>query len=160
MTMVDTDLLLMTLCIFLPSAFALVLLFFPRGSEEYMRWWTLLGTAVTFVVSMILFIDYLRMLDTYRDEGQAKAALASPALRTGLDARGEAATADLAQGNPRKSDDLIGRVPWISRFNIDYYLGIDGISMPLVLLTTLLFVLAMVASWNIPKYTKGYCALF
>ena len=52
------------------------------------------------------------------------------------------------------------RVPWISNFNIDYYLGIDGISMPLILLTTVLFVLSMIASWNIEKYVKGYCVLF
>src|SRR2546430_813321 len=43
---------------------------------------------------------------------------------------------------------------------IDYYIGIDGISLPLVLLTTLLSFLAMIASWNIEKHVRGYCALF
>ena len=47
--MPESDLVWMSLCIFVPSLFALVLLFFPNGSEEYMRWWTLLGTAVTLV---------------------------------------------------------------------------------------------------------------
>ena len=47
------------------TIFAIVLLFFPKGSDEYMRWWALLGTSVTFVVSMILFIDYLAMLDAF-----------------------------------------------------------------------------------------------
>ena len=51
-------------------------------------------------------------------------------------------------------------MPWIPRFNIDYYLGVDGISMPLVLLTTVLCFLAMIASWNIDKYVRGYCILF
>ena len=55
--MSESDLIWMSLLIFMPSAFALVLLFFPRGTEEYMRWWTLLGTAVTFVVSAIVFIN-------------------------------------------------------------------------------------------------------
>ena len=32
--------------------------------------------------------------------------------------------------------------------------------MPLILLTTLLCFLAMIASWNIEKYVRGYCALF
>ena len=49
----------MSLCIFVPSIFALALLLFPKGSEEYMRWFTLLGTAVTMVLSIVLFIDYL-----------------------------------------------------------------------------------------------------
>src|SRR5207247_3704013 len=60
----------------------------------------------------------------------------------------------------RHSDDSLARYPWISAFNIDYFLGIDGISMPLILLTTVLFVLSMIASWNIEKYVKGYCVLF
>src|SRR6476619_6596038 len=137
MTMVDTDLLLMTLCIFLPSAFALVLLFFPKGSEEYMRWWALLGTSVTFVVSMILFIDYLSMLEARVEEKTVR-----PGISSTLVARADQAVKDANDHKPRKSDDLLSRVPWISQFNIDYFLGIDGISMPLILLTTILFVLS------------------
>ena len=52
----------------------------------------------------------------------------------------------------------MARYPWIAKFNIDYYVGIDGISMPLILLTTLLSFLAMIASWNIEKHVRGYCA--
>ena len=44
--MSEPDLILMSVLIFLPLAFAAGLLFFPKGSEEYMRWWSLLGTAV------------------------------------------------------------------------------------------------------------------
>ena len=42
----EIDLFWMSAVIFLPTVFALILLFFPRGSEEWMRWFTLLGTAV------------------------------------------------------------------------------------------------------------------
>src|SRR5262249_35804372 len=62
--------------------------------------------------------------------------------------------------------DWVSRYPWIERFRIDYYLGLDGISMPLILLTTLLSFLAMAASFNIKRYdsterfVKGYCILF
>ena len=34
--------------------------------------------------------------------------------------------------------------PWIETFNINYYLGIDGISLPLVLLTTFVIVLILI----------------
>src|SRR5690349_15463657 len=88
----EYDLLLMTLCIFMPSAFALVLLFFPKGSEEYMRWWTLLGTAVTFVISTFLFIDYLHLLDANRDAEAAKAEVARASVSTGLLTRADTAT--------------------------------------------------------------------
>jgi NADH-quinone oxidoreductase subunit M len=50
--------------------------------------------------------------------------------------------------------------PWIPAFRIDYLLGVDGISMPLVLLTTFLSVLAAAASWPIEKHVRPYWILF
>ncbi len=51
-------------------------------------------------------------------------------------------------------------IPWISSFNIFYMMGLDGISLPLVLLTSFLSMLAMAASWPIAKSVRGYCILF
>ncbi|TWT33309.1 complex I subunit 4 family protein [Blastopirellula retiformator] len=51
-------------------------------------------------------------------------------------------------------------LPWIPTFNIDYFLGFDGISFPLVVLTALISALAMGASWTIDKHVKGYCVLY
>jgi NADH-quinone oxidoreductase subunit M len=50
--------------------------------------------------------------------------------------------------------------PWIPSFNIDYFMGLDGISFPLFVLTAFVSLLAMGASWSITKYVKGYCILF
>src|SRR5262249_15603859 len=52
------------------------------------------------------------------------------------------------------------RYEWIKQFRINYYLGVDGISMALVLLTTVLSFLAMIASWKIDRYVKGYLILY
>ena len=160
MDIIDTDLIWLSLLIFLPSAFALVLLFFPKGTEEYMRWWTLLGTAATFVVSAMVFIQYLGMLDSHRDEGATKVGENRAAITTSLAERVSAADKASVNFAPAKSGDLVTRVPWIARFNIDYYIGIDGISMAMILLTTVLFFLSMIASWGIEKHVKGYCMLF
>ncbi len=51
-------------------------------------------------------------------------------------------------------------VPWIKSFNIFYLMGTDGISFPLVILTSFICMLAMGASWNIDKHVKAYCILF
>jgi NADH-quinone oxidoreductase subunit M len=148
--MVELDLVWMSLCIFVPSLFALVLLFFPKGTEEYMRWWTLLGTAVTLVLSLILFIDYWKMLDINTNDPQA----------TLLSSRAADMREREADGQARSSDDMVAQLPWIRQFQIEYYLGVDGISMPLILLTTVITFLSMIASWGIEKHVKGYCALF
>lgn len=49
---------------------------------------------------------------------------------------------------------------WIPTFDIEYFLGVDGISFPLIMLTTFVSVLAMGASWSIKKHVKAYCILF
>jgi NADH-quinone oxidoreductase subunit M len=51
-------------------------------------------------------------------------------------------------------------VAWLPTFGVHYYMGVDGISFPLVLLTTFLSMLAMGAAWPIKKHVKGYCILF
>jgi len=43
---------------------------------------------------------------------------------------------------------FVEKVPWIDSLGIQYYFGIDGISVLLVLLTTLLGVLAVLSSWT------------
>ncbi|MDZ4820528.1 MAG: NADH-quinone oxidoreductase subunit M [Planctomycetota bacterium] len=50
--------------------------------------------------------------------------------------------------------------PWISSFNIFYFMGLDGISFPLVVLTAVLCVFVMGASWTITRHVKAYCILF
>jgi NADH-quinone oxidoreductase subunit M len=141
----------MTVVTFLPVLFATGLLFFPKKSEEYMRWWSLLGTAATLLVSIFIFIDYEHMLDFYKTADKS---------RTSLAARAEAASGDTAKADPHKSNDLIAKYPWVAKFNIHYFMGLDGISMALLLLTTSLSFLAMWASWRIDRYVRGYCILF
>src|SRR5262245_51088717 len=48
------------------------------------------------------------------------------------------------------------KVPWIPSLGIDYSMGVDGISLFLILLTTLLTPLAVLASWSIHDRVKEY----
>jgi NADH-quinone oxidoreductase subunit M len=48
---------------------------------------------------------------------------------------------------------------WIRSFNIEYFVGVDGLSILLVFLTVLISFIATVASWSIEKYVRGYFAL-
>ena len=44
---------------------------------------------------------------------------------------------------------FVERLPWIPALNSTYYLGIDGISLPLILLTTLITIPVVVAAWTV-----------
>ncbi len=52
-----------------------------------------------------------------------------------------------------------GPYPWIKTFNIEYFMGIDGLSVSMVLLTALVAPVAVLASWGISKQVKGYFSL-
>ncbi len=54
---------------------------------------------------------------------------------------------------------FIETIPWISALGINYSLGVDGISLLLVVLTTLLTLVCIVASFSIEQKTKNYMAL-
>jgi NADH-quinone oxidoreductase subunit M len=56
---------------------------------------------------------------------------------------------------------FVERAPWISTIHSEYYIGVDGISMPLILLTTFTTVLIVIASWsNVAKRVAQYFAAF
>ncbi|MEW8428394.1 MAG: NADH-quinone oxidoreductase subunit M, partial [gamma proteobacterium symbiont of Ctena orbiculata] len=56
---------------------------------------------------------------------------------------------------------FVERVPWIPSFDVEYYMGVDGISMPLIILTTFITPLVVIAGWEVIKYRPSqYMAAF
>jgi NADH-quinone oxidoreductase subunit M len=52
-------------------------------------------------------------------------------------------------------------LPWISTFNVNYHLGVDGISVPLILLTTFTTVLVVISAWEVIQHrVSQYMAAF
>jgi len=119
--------------VFLPALVAafLSLPIVPKAREDFIRWTTLLTTAAVFVLSLWMAV---------------------PALF------GPAGPAQFRLGDP--SMQAVVKLPWIEAFGIEYLLGVDGISLPLVVLTTFLSMMAAAASWPITKHVKAYHVLF
>ncbi len=56
---------------------------------------------------------------------------------------------------------FVERASWIPSFNIEYHLGVDGISMPLIILTTFITVFVIIAGWEVIQYKPAsYMAAF
>jgi NADH-quinone oxidoreductase subunit M len=55
---------------------------------------------------------------------------------------------------------FVEQATWYQAVNSSYHLGVDGISVPMVLLTTLLTPLAVLISWSIKDNVRSYMALF
>ncbi len=56
---------------------------------------------------------------------------------------------------------FVERAAWVPAFNIEYYMGVDGISMPLIILTTFITIFVVVAGWEVIQYQPHvYMAAF
>jgi len=135
-----SSIILLSLIIFLPTLGAWVLLFLPKEQEPLIKRFALAVTIVVFLLTVWVAIPLPV------DGAAAEAAARST----------ETTRFVLGIGEMQHAFSL----RWIPSFNIYYALGIDGISFPLVILTSFLSVLAMGASWPITKHVKAYCVLF
>lgn len=125
------NLVLLSGIVFLPALAALGLLFVPKHCTTTIKTIGVLATLLVLVATI-----YLASL--------------FPAVQ---EAGG---TRDLKE----QTVQFVVRLAWIPAFGVEYFLGVDGISLPLVLLTSLLSFLAMLASWTIQPQEKAYCILF
>ena len=123
----------LSIIVFLPALVAafLSLPIIPKGKEESVRWIALMTMAVVFLLSLWMAVPWL-----FGATGPGQFVVGEPGMQ-----------------------DVVKR-PWIPAFGIEYLLGVDGISMPLVVLTTFLSMLATAASWPITKNVKAYFVLF
>ncbi len=55
---------------------------------------------------------------------------------------------------------FIEKYTWIRDFNMNFFMGVDGLSMPMVLLCALICPICILASWNVERGVKGYFFLF
>jgi NADH-quinone oxidoreductase subunit M len=64
-----------------------------------------------------------------------------------------------AQFDPASAEfQMVERIPWIPAFGIDYAVGVDGISLFLVVLTGFLTPIALLSTWqSVHKKIKAFC---
>ncbi|KAF0152551.1 MAG: NADH dehydrogenase subunit M [Ignavibacteria bacterium] len=126
---------ILSLITFLPVLGMILILFIPKEQPKTVKYLSLAITGVQVVLAIILLANY---------------------------------NYNLAGVFEEKSFQFIEKFTWINitgltwlgTVKIDYFLGIDGISMPMVLLTAIISFIACISSWTITKSVKGYFALF
>ncbi len=102
---------LLSLAIWTPIAFGVVLLALGRDDQPNMvRWVALIGALVSFLVTLPLYGQF----------DNASAAM-----------------------------QFVEKASWIERFNVNYHLGVDGISFWFVLLTAFINVIVVIAGWEV-----------
>jgi NADH-quinone oxidoreductase subunit M len=148
-----SDALLLSLLWVLPLAGSIAVLFMPKSAVPAIRWTSLGVTAATFLLTLVAFASYVGA------DSRASAPFSERAGANRLSAEGGTESL-FGTGSGPGDGDLMFRGEWISYFKIQYFLGVDGISLSLILLTGLVSLLSCLASWNIEKQVKGYFSLF
>jgi NADH-quinone oxidoreductase subunit M len=119
---------------FIPIVGMILILFIPKENQNAMKWTAAVATFLQLVFAVMIYFNFNRAF-------------------TGIN------TQEGMQFVEKASWIDIRGVPWFGRIHVDYFLGVDGLSVPMVLLTALISFVAVFASWNIPKALKGYMAM-
>jgi len=119
----------------LPILGMVIILFIPKNQEKIIKGFTLLITSLQVVLSIIILANF----------NYSKGGIFDPNSFQFIE--------------KFRWIDIAG-LSWIGRIKIDYYLGIDGLSVPLVLLTAIITFIATLSSFSINKSVKGYFAMF
>jgi len=124
---------MLTLLTFSPLLAIVILAFVPKHKGGIIKQIGVLGTLLPLVLSLMLFAHF-----SY-DEAE-------------LQFVEKANWVNIPVGTQQTGE--------VFSFPIDYEMGVDGVSMPLLVLAAIIGTLAAVASWNMKKRLKEYFILF
>src|SRR6201996_5650564 len=127
---------ILTLLVFTPLIFGLLIVVLPLSLRAGFKYITLLATLVQLGISIWIYLHF----------------------QTG---------ANFGGINQEGQFQFVQKVPWINlglgslgKMQIDYFVGIDGISVMMLLMSSVVMVIAALASWEIKSNLKGFFALF
>ena len=127
---------ILTLLIFIPLLFGLLIAVLPSKYRGFYKFITLAATLVQLGIAVWIYMHFQN----------------GPAF-----------------GGIMHEDEFqfVQKVPWINldlgsmgKMQIEYFVGIDGISITLLVMTSLVLVIAALSSWEIKSNLKGFFILF
>ncbi len=126
---------LLTFLTFIPVVGMVIILMLPKEKTSFIKYTTLAATGIQVVLSAAMMINY------------------------NYGAGGVFEQASFQFIEKFRWIEIAG-LSWLGTVKIDYFMGVDGISAPMVLLTSIVAFIATISSWNISHSLKGYFALF
>jgi len=127
---------ILTLLIFVPALFGLLILVLPVAWRNSFKYITLGATLVQLCLSVWMYTQF----------------------KTGT------AYAGISQENQFQ---FVQKLPWIGldlgsagKMQIDYFVGVDGMSVMLLVMSAVVMVIAALSSWEIKNNLKGFFVLF
>ncbi len=126
---------ILSILIFLPLVAALLIIVLPSSLRERFKYIALAVTVIQLFISVGVYLNF-------------------------------SSSSAFAGVNQESQFQLLEKIPWIrldlgsiGKLEIDYLLGIDGFSMPFLVLSALVMFVATLASWEIKANLKAFFAL-
>jgi len=126
---------ILTFLTFIPVIGMVVILFLKKENTQSIKYTALIATGIQVILAAFLMGNYNYSLGGINDAGSFQFVEIFRWIE-------------------------IHDFPWIGTIKIDYFMGVDGLSTPLVLLTAIVTFIATLSSWTIDRQLKGYFALF
>ncbi len=133
---------LLSLLIFIPLAAAFLLLLLPARFVQVFKWVTLLATLLQLGVAIFVYIQFDQKP---APESEGETTISQPLIHAQLTE--EADWIQMDMGN-------------LGTLSIDYHLGVDGLSIAMVLLAVFVLSIGAISSWTIQQQVKGYFLLY
>jgi len=126
---------LLSYIVFIPLLAAAVVAFLPKRLESVYKWIALAALLITLGLSLVLTFSFERK-----------------------------ATGGIAEESHLQ---FVEKADWFSislgsfgDISVDYFLGVDGINISLILLSAIVLLIGVISSWKMKKQLKGYFGLY
>ncbi len=157
----------LSLLIFVPIVAGVLILFIPKEQKDLVRGIAFAAAAIILGLGIFVFATYNNQVDSLANEQATTLAGAGQDLSVYNLTEPEANVAPAASVGTTTATELFDKnlafqedVSWVPSLGISYHLGVDGLSVPMVLLTGLVAVAGVLISWRIEDRTREFMAFF
>jgi NADH-quinone oxidoreductase subunit M len=124
---------LLSLLIFLPLLAVAIILFIPKKNASIYKWVALSAMSLELILTILVVLGFDKTMSGIGNE---------------------------ALQFVEKTNWIDLKIGSTTSISIKYFLGVDGLSISMVLLSAIVLLIGVISSWNIQGNEKGYWALY
>ena len=121
--------------IFIPLLGVLIIVLLPKSKSGLYKWIALASLALSLVLSVFLTLSF---------DGGFEGAISTESHLQFME----------------KTEWFSFSLGSFGKISVDYFLGVDGLNISLLLLAAIVLLIGVISSWNMTKQLKGYFSLY
>ncbi len=131
--------------VFIPIIAGVAILFLPADRRDLIRGVAISAALIVLLLGGAIFFNYNSIASDVADNQTIQIEAGGDSVATEMYAEGL---------------EFQERVPWLPSIGLYYHLGVDGLSAPMVLLTSMVAVTGVLIMWNLEDRVREFMAFF